>query len=133
MTPNYTYPNPYLARPQMYPINEGILWVQGIEGAKAYQMSPNQILQLMDSENDGIFYIKTTDNIGMANLRVFRYTEITANEMKPQVAGVDLSQYVRRDELSDLIKGMLTEVKDEPVVQSITPSKPAKSKGLIAD
>lgn len=132
MTPNYNYPNPYLTRPQMYP-TEGILWVQGIEGAKAYQMSPNQILQLMDSENDGIFYIKTTDNIGMANLRVFKYTEITANEMKPQVAGVDLSQYVKRDELSELIKGILTEVKDEPTVQPVTPSKPTKSKGLITD
>ena len=53
-----------------------ITWVQGVEGAKAYQLSPNTNVQLMDSENDGIFYIKTSDNIGMCNLRVFKYEEI---------------------------------------------------------
>ena len=138
MSPSYNYPNPYLVRPTPnYPTyNEGILWVQGIEGAKAYQMNPNQILQLMDSENDGIFYIKSTDNIGMATLRVFRYVEITANDLKPQPQNADLSEYVKRTELADLIKGILTEVKDEPIVQSVAQSNSkstSKPKGLISD
>ena len=73
MIPNF-YPQQPLYPKSPTP-NNGIVWVQGIEGAKAYQMNPNSNIQLMDSENNGIFYIKVTDNIGMANLRVFHYTE----------------------------------------------------------
>ena len=81
-----------------------INWVQGIEGAKAYQLSPNSNIQLMDSENDGIFYIKTSDNIGMCNLRIFKYEEITEQKSTPQP---NLSEYVRKDELESLINSML--------------------------
>ncbi len=138
MIPNYQQPqyqNPYLTRPTNgygnYPTDTGINWVQGIEGAKAYQMGPNHITQLMDSENDGIFYIKVTDNIGMANLRVFRYTEVTTTDVSSQKQDIDLSQYVRRDEVSEMIKVALSEVKNEPTVQ---PAKSTgKSRGLITD
>lgn len=86
--------------------SSGITWVQGIEGAKAYQMSPNTIMQLMDSENDGIFYIKVSDNIGMSNLRVFKYEEIEATPKNDPK--LDLSAYVRKDELQELISSMST-------------------------
>ena len=136
MNPNYNYSaytNPYLPRtnpyqPQEY--NNGIIWVQGIEGAKAYQMQPNQILQLMDSENDGIFYIKVADNIGMANLRVFRYTEINSTDMKPSQTDINLSEYVRKDELKELIAVAMKEANDESTVQ---PAKPSKSSRLIPE
>lgn len=66
--------NPYLQqRPNPFyqqQANNGILWVQGIEGAKAWQLSPNSNVILMDSENDGRFYIKISDNVGMCNLRI---------------------------------------------------------------
>ena len=55
------------------PQKNGINWVQGVEGAKAFQLMPNSNTVLMDSENDGIFYIKVCDNIGMCSLRKFRY------------------------------------------------------------
>ena len=42
-----------------------ITWVQGIETAKAYQLPSNSSALLMDNENDGVFYIKVSDNIGM--------------------------------------------------------------------
>ena len=74
--PNPTYPqayNPYMTQTQ----NNGINWVQGIEGAKAYQLTPNSNVILMDSENEGRFYIKVSDNVGMCNLRVFKYEEIS--------------------------------------------------------
>lgn len=98
--------NPYLQQRTTYPVqSNGIIWVQGVEGAKAYQMNPNSILQLMDSENDGIFYIKVSDNIGMTTLRVFRYEEIQSTP-KETAPSVDLSAYVRKDELKDLIMNL---------------------------
>ena len=86
--------------------NNGIQWVQGVEGAKAYQMPPNGILLLMDSENDGFFYIKSTDNIGMSTLRTFKYTEVKTSEVNA-IPMPDLSEYVKKDELQGLIEKML--------------------------
>ena len=97
-----------------------IQWVQGIEGAKAYQLAPNSNIQLLDSENDGIFYIKTSDNIGMCNLRVFRYEEITNQQSNP----TNLSEYVRKDELESMINSILGGNTDE---QPLSTAKSNKS------
>lgn len=64
---------PLQSQPQQ---NNGIMWVQGIEGAKAYQLPPNSNVILMDSD-DSKFYIKSTDNVGMATLKTFKFEEIT--------------------------------------------------------
>jgi hypothetical protein len=90
-------------------MNNGITWVQGIEGAKAYQLNPNSNVILLDSESDR-FYIKTSDNIGMCNLRVFDFTEVTNDiqngVVKQTQQEVDLSNYVTKDELQEVLKNM---------------------------
>ena len=48
-----------------------ILWVNGIEGAKAWQLTPGSRAILLDSETEGKMYIKVTDDLGMASLRIF--------------------------------------------------------------
>ena len=96
-------------RPQM----NGIIWVQGIEGAKAYQLAPNSNVILMDSENDGKFYIKVSANVGMCNLRTFSYTEIT----NQPVPAIDLSMYVTHDELATAV-AQLKGVKNEQFIST---------------
>lgn len=81
----------------------GVNWVRGIEGAKAYQLSPNSNAIILDSENEGIFYIKSTDNIGMCTLRVFKYEEIKQTQSQQ----VDLSEYVKKTELESYINNLL--------------------------
>lgn len=115
----YPQTNPYLQQPAP---NNGINWVQGIEGAKAWQMQPNSNTMLLDSENDGIFYIKTSDNVGMCNLRMFKYEEITSQQKQP---AVDMSEYVKRSELEELITTIMGGMKNEqsvPATQSETKS-----------
>ena len=102
------YQNPYLVQR-----NNGILWVQGIEGAKAWQLAPNSNVILLDSEIEGRFYIKTSDNIGMCNLRSFTYTEVTD---EPKEA-IDLSKYVTREEFKETINSLIGEEKYEQPVQ----------------
>ncbi len=85
------------------PQKNGITWVQGIEGAKAFQLPPNSNTVLLDSENDGLFYIKICDNIGMCSLRKFRYQEII-DEPQPQP-----NQYITRNELMAILKEMKNE------------------------
>ena len=87
-----------------------IIWVQGIEGAKAWQLAPNSMAILLDSESEGKMYIKVTDNIGMGSLRVFNYVEEIVRPAQGSVTtnnSLDLSQYVKKDELSVLIKEII--------------------------
>jgi hypothetical protein len=90
----------------------GITWVQGIEGAKAWQMMPGTNIVLMDSENDGIFYIKVCDNIGMCTLRTFKYTEI--QNSKP-----DMSQYITREEFLKEMESLNERIVQQPASESI--------------
>lgn len=87
-------------------MNNGINWVQGVEGAKAFQLSPNSNTVLMDSENDNIFYIKICDNIGMCTLRTFKYEELSNVTPTPVQPTMDMSQYVTRKEFEELLKSL---------------------------
>ena len=102
------YQNPYLYTQQPSQVqnqNNEINWVQGIEGAKAWQLPPNSNVVLMDRDNDGIFYIKVSDNVGMCAIRTFSYIEITNRPpVEPQI---DMSEYVKKSELQELIEKML--------------------------
>lgn len=99
-----------------------ITWVQGLEGAKAFQLLPNSAALFLDSENDGVMYIKTSDNIGMCNIRRFKYTEVPSDP--EPAAAVNATEYVRKDELEMLIKEVL---RHESAIQPDN-TKPAKAK-----
>ena len=122
--------------PQAYPQNSymrtqqtnGINWVQGIEAAKAWQMVPNSNDVLLDSENNGIFYIKICDNVGMCTLRKFKYEEIS--DVPKTSEGMDLSEYVKKSELEELIKSILGGNSNEQSV-SRTDGKSDKAKPFI--
>ena len=99
-------PNPYM-RAQV-PGNN-IIWVQGIEGAKAQQIQPNTSLLLLDSESDH-FYMKVCDQYGIClPLRTFKFEEEipvaqTAAMASAAAPEIDMSQYVTKAELENLIK-----------------------------
>ncbi len=119
------YP-PYMNyQPQRYSqVNNGIIWVQGIEGAKAYQMMPNSNAVLLDSENDGIFYIKLADSVGMCNLRTFKYTE-TTNEQPKQV-DIDLSEYATKSDLRKVVEEIKEMIANEQFISAVKPNKDGK-------
>lgn len=97
-------------------MQNGIIWVQGIEGAKAYPVGAGQNALLMDSE-ESVFYIKSTDQSGMPMpLRAFSYSEI--GQQKAET--VDMSGYVTRDELEERLK-------------ELTPKKATKKKEVKED
>ena len=77
--PNYdfnTYQSPYNR-----PIANQYYFVNGIEGAKSFQMSPNQNVLLMDSDNP-ICYMKVSNNVGQASIRYFKIEEIDEAKTK---------------------------------------------------
>lgn len=100
-----------------------IVWVQGIEGAKAWQLAPNSMVILLDSEVEGKMYIKVSDNIGMSSLRCFSYVEEVQSAQSNN--GLDLSQYVKKDELQNLLKELLSNNEQSvSTTQSTEQSKP---------
>ena len=108
--------NPYINQKQyMYPQQNVIIWVQGIEGAKAYQLQPSSNVILMDSESDNKFYIKVSDNVGMCTLRIFEYSEITNKPV--------MDEYVKKSDLKieveNLVNTMLGGTTNEPTVSTI--------------
>ena len=100
--------------PQYYPQdygqqNQGFIWVQGENSAKAYPVVAGKSAILMDSENS-VFYIKSTDASGMPlPLRIFDYTERIQNG-SPKPA-VEESVYVTKDEFEKLKEELRMEIK----------------------
>lgn len=83
----------------------GLIWVQGIAGAKSYMVEPGKSVLLMDSE-DLRFYIKSADNDGIPlPLRIFDYTERSDNSPKEKSEPVpDMKDYITREEFENKIK-----------------------------
>jgi hypothetical protein len=62
-------------------------------------------------------YIKVSDNIGISSLRIFNYTEEIASPSGATINNdLDLTQYVRKDELQNLIKELMTNEQSVPTV-----------------
>lgn len=89
--------------PHLQQAGQGILWVQGDSGAKAYMMAPSTTVLLMDSEGQK-FYLKSTDASGVPSLRTFEYTEVQPDASQAlQKREIDLdSKYVTREEYEEM-------------------------------
>lgn len=107
------YPNMYGMNSQAQNIyqpqtqSNGIIWVQGEVGAKAYPVAPGNTLLLMDSD-DQLFYVKTTDYNGVPQpLKVYEYKERIISA--PEENKVNLEGYVTKaefDELKQLVEDL---------------------------
>lgn len=101
--PNYQqqmyYPqyNNY-AVPQQANTNNGIIWVQGMSGAKSYLVAPNTTVQLWDSESQTI-YLKSADVSGMPTIKILDYTIRDNEQSNNAMPKIIDNQYVTQDEL----------------------------------
>lgn len=123
--PQY-YPNqvPMMLTPQQMPVGQptmpqnaqaasgnGITWVQGEAAAKSFPVGAGQSVLLMDSE-ESVFYIKSTDQSGMPQpLRIFDYTERTAQHSEAGVAKNATTDYVSRKEFEEFREDVKRSIK----------------------
>lgn len=77
---NNMYSNMYQAPQQSQPLKQ-YTFVNGIEGAKAYPLMPNQMMLLMDSDNP-VLYKKTSDQMGKSSLEYFVINAVSENEVR---------------------------------------------------
>lgn len=110
----YAWSNPYAPQyqpqvPQMPPVQQqaamqqgnGIRWVQGEAGAKAYPVAPGESAFLMDSENS-MAYLKTTDQSGMPSMRYYSITEVSPETVSPKADPAPKVDYATLDDLNKL-------------------------------
>ena len=83
----YQTPMQTNTQPMQNPIAQAtndIIWVQGLEGAKSFLVSPNNTVTLWDSESPTI-YVKSADMNGVPSMRILDFTERTANVPKTPI------------------------------------------------
>jgi len=123
--PQY-YPNqvPMMQTPQQMPVgqptmaqnaqatsNNGITWVLGEAAAKSFPVGAGQSVLLMDSE-ESVFYIKSTDQSGMPQpLRIFDYTERTAQHSEAGITKKPDVDYVSRSEFEEFREDVKRSIK----------------------
>ena len=82
---------------------QNLIRVNGMDGAKAYQMTPNSTVALFDS-NEDIMYVKSTDGAGFPQIRKFKFVEIQESQTQ-QTENVD---FVSREEFENFKKEIMS-------------------------
>ena len=101
----------------------GIIWVSGEAGAKAYMVAPNNTIQLWDSESQTI-YLKSADASGMPSMKILDYTIRDSLKNSPNTAPVlsddKLSTFATKDEIR-AVSEQITALRDR--VDNLTRKK----------
>ena len=101
---------------------QNLIRVNGINGAKAYQMPANSTVALFDSNND-VMYVKSTDGAGFPSIRTFSFTEL-----KEDISTTENTDYISRQEFEEFKKELMNNGK-----QSISRSKSNPTTDKSAD
>lgn len=113
MAYNPYYYQPYT--PQQPQTPNGLIWVSGEAGAKAYLVAPNMTVPLWDSENQTI-YLKSADASGMPSMKILDYTIRTQESPLKPLQGTETPQgidYATKDDLKALRGEIMDMVKEE--------------------
>lgn len=77
-------------------------FVNGIEGAKSFQLGPNQTVLLMDSDSP-VCYMKSSNGVGQSTLRYFKLTEVKESDLRgPSMQPDKSADYVTKNEFNEL-------------------------------
>jgi len=107
------FQNPYLSmQNQMFksPVN-GLVWVEGDEGAYAYPLPPNSVSPPLMYNNEPKFAVKTTDAAGIGSIRRFTFTEETV-EKAPAVGG----DFVTKGDLESFKRDIMEAINGKSIV-----------------
>ena len=90
---NYSYQPQMSQQTQYIPLT----FVSGIEGAKAFIVTPNQTVYLRDSDSD-LLYIKSADNQGRYSLKIYNLVPVEDKKtINNQYASTEALNALRND------------------------------------
>ncbi len=130
--PNYyqsypTYPNYQQYQQPMQQIpNQILAWVQNEDEARNYPLTAGNSIFLMN-QNDNYIYAKSVDQLGKTTFLKKRMVDETENSDK----SVDLSEYIRREEIESIIDEIVQREVERRVSQ--ISFKPTRKKQVIVD
>lgn len=113
--PNYQQPNVFnpqgavpdvlnqFKTPYQPQTNNGLLWVQGENAAKAWMVTAGNTLALWDTEAPMI-YLKSTDSTGIPTIKKLRWEEVTDEPEKHSCNCPD--KFIGKEEFSELKKSV---------------------------
>ena len=136
----YDYRNYNQQQPQMAPNqpqnNQGgqinqFAYVNGIEGAKSFQLAPGRTILLLDSDNP-LIYFKASNELGQSTLKYFTINEIDEISAKQSIGGnvkttpqIDVNNFVSRNDFDALVEKYETLSKKLDKITNKTSSKEA--------
>lgn len=113
-----TYPQTY---PQSYPQfqqqNNPIIWIQGMESARAYQTAPNSTVVLFDSD-ENVIYIKSADAYGMPSIKILDYTIRDNQEKRSEI--YESPKYITKSEVNKEIERLEKMIHDAIETKSVS-------------
>ena len=106
--------------------NNGMIWVQGIGGAKSFLLAPNSSVALWDSE-DPVIYLKSTDANGMPTMKIIDYTirDEQRNHNQASLAQSNDGQFVTREDF-DMLRAEMDRIRDQ--IDSLSNNKKEQRK-----
>jgi len=111
--------NPYSQQPMqpMASVN-GLVRIDGIEGAQMYPLPPNSVSPPLMLGSDNIFFIKTTDGGGAATIKAYKFEEIPV----PTPGQIDENKFVTREYLDSRISQLMEAINGQHSI----PEQPAE-------
>ena len=107
--PTLSYQQQYqpTMQPQQ-PVN-GLVQIDGIEGANMYPLPPNSTSPALFFKNEAKFAVKSTDGGGAVTVRVFNFEEETLQTSNP-------NDIITRQDLEDFKKQVMEAINGKPAV-----------------
>lgn len=82
-------------------------YVNGIEGAKAFPMTPDTRIMLMD-QNEPIFYMKASNMLGQSTITVYRFEEVQQGTQTQEPCSAPqqtpVPEFLTKDDIKPLIE-----------------------------
>lgn len=96
------YGNPYTnTAPNMYSTRfNQYTFVNGLEGAKSFQVQPNQSMMLLDSDNP-IIYKKSANSYGQATIEYFQMIPISEQDVR-NILTPPMPEYALKSDIDKL-------------------------------
>ena len=132
--PNYQYPNyqnyQQLQQPMQQPVqqvqNQILAWVQKEDEAVNFPLNAGQSIFLMN-QREPYLYMKSVDQLGKTTFIKKRLVDETENTDN----SVDLTGYIRKEEIEDIIMDIVQKEVEKRVSQ--ISFKPTRKKTVVVD
>ncbi len=124
-----SYQQPIYQQPVQQPTQKylPLTFVNGIEGAKAFIVNPNQTYYLIDDDSNTL-YVKSADNLGKPSLKTFKIKAVEYDEQ----GHIKEEMYATKEELNSFVNSFSSRLNNltEKIEKTITGQNSGNFEGV---